>query len=213
MSTTPEDRIPRSSSLCSLGPRPYIMTQLLILALREHFSCAANIEHEVFRARLWTSDETTKIQVEDETVWKPEQAGKRPAIVVKRNEWKCTKLGIGDVSGTTAQGFRELIAMWHGSHTLFCIAKMGIEAEMLSCEVARHLLHFQQVYRQDWELEKLQLEGAGALHELEEATERYVIPVTVSYDATENWVLREHTPVLKKVAISDLFPPKIYALP
>ena len=124
MSTTPEDRIPRSSSLCSLGPRPYIMTQLLILALREHFSCAANIEHEVFRARLWTSDETTKIQVEDETVWKPEQAGKRPAIVVKRNEWKCTKLGIGDVSGTTAQGFRELIAMWHGSHTLFCIAKM-----------------------------------------------------------------------------------------
>ena len=53
MPDAPENRMFRESNLCALGPQPQIMTGLFITELRKHYASADNVEHAVFRERLY----------------------------------------------------------------------------------------------------------------------------------------------------------------
>jgi hypothetical protein len=204
----PEDRIGKHSSLCQLGPRPQIMTGFFRTLLVDHFRSANNIEHSVFRERLWTNTDQTGILIEDATVWTPSRTQLRPAIIIKRNGWRSLKRTINNMAGTTPQGYDEHIKFWRGSHTLFCLAQEGAEAEILAAETYRYLLHFGPVFREYFDLMLFELMDVGAISELEESTEGYVVPITMMYGWAEGWLLKLHAPLLKKVAMSDLFPPK-----
>jgi len=207
--TGPEDRtgIHKTNPLCSLGPRPIIITGMIRLLLTDHFSSAENVEHKLFRERLWKKGDDTGILIEDATVWTPSKTGNRPAVIIKRNEWKSQKAGLNNTEGTTSEGFDKHIKFWQGSHTLFCIAKEGAEAEILAAEVYRMMLHFGPVFREYFDLMLFDLAGVGALGEIEEAGERYGVPITVNYGWSEQWLLRMHAPKLKTIGAADLFPP------
>ena len=80
---TPEVQIDIASALCSLGPRPILMTGLFRLLLIQHFQNASNVEHSEFGLRLraddssppdglWTNDDETGIMIESALRWKPE---------------------------------------------------------------------------------------------------------------------------------------------
>jgi hypothetical protein len=133
-------------------------------------------------------------------------------VIIRRNAWKSIKLGINNLSGTTPTGFNEYTKFWRGSHTLFCIAKEGAEAEILAAETYRYLLHFSPVFRKYFNLLMFELVEVGGLSELEEATERYVVPITVAYGWDETWVLQLLTPRLKHIQLSGLFPPTPYCI-
>ena len=205
----PEDRTDgQPNPLCSLGPRPIIMTGLMRILLTDHFSDASNIEHKLFRKRLWKKGDDTGILIEDATVWTPGKTGSRPAVIIKRNTWKSQKVSLNNFSGINSEGFDEHIKFWRGSHTLFCIAKEGAEAEILAAEVYRMLMHYAPVFREYFNLMLFELMDVGALGEIEEAHECYGVPITVMYGWSDNWVLRLQTPKLKRIGLSELFPPE-----
>ncbi len=203
----PDVKIAKPSALCSLGMRPLLMTGLIVQTMRQHFVNPNSIEHEEFRERLWKSDETTKIYIEDSTVWKPEISGLRPAIIVKRNRWSPVKRLINNQSGTTYEGFKEYVKFWTGSHTLFCIAKEGAEAELLGLEVLRFLQFHADPIRATFKLLMFDLFDYGELADIKEATDRSAVPITIGYGWADHWVLQSHAPKLKRIAFSTLFPP------
>jgi len=203
----PEDRTYHESNLCTLGPRPQIMTGLFLLLLREHFASEDNIEQGVFRESLFTqttgNEDTTGILIEDANVWTPTRTQNRPGIVVKRNGWKHMKrLTLGGKTGTV-DGNPQYVKLWRGSHTLFCISPEGGEAEILVAETYRFLMHFGEVFRSSFNLLQFELVDVGALSQIEETTKSYVVPVTVAYGWNEAWQTREHAPT--DVRLSQIF--------
>lgn len=209
MPETPEDRTFHESNLCSMGPRPQVMTGLMLLLLREHFASADNIVHAVFRARLYTGGtaaDSTGILIEENTVWTPTRAGKRPSLIIKRNGWKSIKRGtFNSQSGTSDEGHLRYTKLMRGSHTVFCVAKEGGETEVLTAETFQMLTHFGPIFRQYFKLMAFDVIEVGALGRLKEATDRYAVPITVAYGYDDSWMIREHVPVLRNVSLKTIF--------
>jgi hypothetical protein len=170
--------------------------------LTTFFSSADNLEPP-YDTKPWASDTTTGILIEDALVWRPELTGKRPAIIIKRNDWSSIKIGtFGNVSGLTSDGNRQYTKHWKGSHTCFCLAVEGAEAELLGAEVYRYFLHFGQAIRETFALSMFELLQVGAPARVEEAKDHYAVPVSVGYGWEETWVLRQTTPTIKAVSLS-----------
>lgn len=212
--TVPEDLTFRESNLCSLGPRPQIITGLFLTLLRRHFADADNIEHRVFRDRLYTqgtmlddtADDSTGILIEDATVWTPSRTGKRPSIIVKRNAWQQEKRFSFDSQATaTEEGHPQYVKVWRGSHTLFCISKSGAETEILTAEAYRFLMHFSPIFRHYFNLLLFEVLEVGGLGQLDEATKRYVVPLTIGYGWSDSWTLIQHVPTIRDIRLSQIF--------
>jgi hypothetical protein len=187
------------------------------LLLREHFSVCDNLEHKSLKDRCeratadgatCTDGTTNGFLIEDASVWDPTTTGHRPAVIIKRGDWQTIKKGINNFAGLSPEGFDEHAKLARGTHTLFCISREGAETELLAAEVYRFLLHFGPVFRQYFDLILFEVMGFGGLSELQEASETFVVPITVAYGWIESWTLRLHTPKLKRIALSDLFPPE-----
>jgi hypothetical protein len=205
MAQTPEDRTFHESSLCSLGPRPQIMTGLFVTLMRNHFADADNIEHAIFRSKLFVAGATTGVLIDDATVWTPDRTQKRPAIIVRRNKWMHLKRLTGFSTGTTEDGFSEHVKLWRGSHTLFCMAPEGAEAEILAAESYRFLMHFGPIFRKYFKLLMFELLEVGALSQVAEVNNLYVVPITIGYGWDEKWHIRTHAPPLGDIRLSGIF--------
>jgi len=197
--------LPQYSSICSLGWRPLLLTGFLLEWMRHHFSDAGQIEDSDLTNTLWKADATTNLLVESVTRWKPELTEKRPAIIVKRNDIQNERQVIDDrAMGAIGD---VMYATWlKGSHTLFCIAKEGAEAEKLATEVYRELIEFGPVVRQMMQLHKFVLQGIGAVIRLQEAKESFAVPVTVAYAFQETWAIKHSAPMFKKIDLKFFQP-------
>lgn len=203
----PDIRIDRVPNFCSLGPRPIVMDGFFRTMMRDHFSNPKSIEHRQFRERLWTAEECDRgLEIELSYVWRPTATNKRPTIAIRRNGWKAIKMGIANRTGTTPEGHEQFSKFMQGSHTLFCIAKEGPEANILAAETYRYLLHFGPVVRRYFDLHMFEFVELGELSELQEASERYAVPITVTYAWEEAWTLFHHQPWLKRIQLSALVP-------
>lgn len=202
------------SALCSLGPRPIVMTGYLIQVLRQHFADPNNIEDQHFRHPpggrdyVWRQGNDSGIVIESATRWDPEKTGQRPAILVKRNEWGAIHKGINDqhMGNLSLEGREKYTYFLRGSHTLFCIGGESGEAEKLGTEVYREIGQFAPIIRKNLHLHRFQLLQVGQLGKLKEATDNYAVSVSVGYAFEESWVIRHHTPKLKRIVLSaELF--------
>lgn len=206
----PEPRKVDLSALCSTGMRPQVMAGFLIQHLRTHFATANNIETPGLRDYLWAPENAGKLVIESVTRWKPELTEKRPAIVVKRGPWQIARRGINDqhLGNTPLDGHDRHSVFMRGSHTLFCIAGEGAETEQLATEVYRELNGFAPIIRQWLNLHRFVLAHVGELSLLKEATDNFVVPVSVAYVFEESTTLRSDAPALKRIQISvrDLAP-------
>ena len=209
MTETPEDRISKTSSLCSLRLRPHIVDGLFRLLLIEHFSDANNIEDPVFSNRLFSADDKTGILIELATRYTPTRTQKRPAIVIRRNDWQTKRLGtFASRSGTTPDGHPRFTKWWHGTHTMFCVSKVGGEVEVLAAEVANYFQHFGPTICEFFTFGFFDLVAVGGPAVLEESQVHLAVPVTVRYAWEDTWILRNHKSVpLKTVTITQLYEP------
>lgn len=214
--TEPENRVPKVSSLCSYGMRPHVMTGFLRQLLIGHFSDPENIEEPRVRRHIeeigvWQpTDENLNhngLLIESITRWAPNNADKRPAILIKRNEWKWNRQVIGDLAGANSYtGNTSYSGFWEGSHTIFCLAQNGAETEFLATEVVKFLILFSPMIREQLDLHKFFVAGVGGVGEVQEVIQGYAVPVTVAYVAEERWSVQPLAPRLKRIVFkaSDL---------
>ncbi len=207
--STPETHDPEKiSNWCSIAPRPHLMTGFFREWFINHFSDPNNIEAKELRGKLWKAVPSTDLVVESITQWRPDLTQKRPAIIIKRNDWQVQRISIDDryLGNVPLTGARDYSALITGSHTFFCISGKGTEAEILAAEVYREMIQFGPIIRQELDLKRFTLAQVGGLFELEESKENYGVPVTVSYAADENWQLVTQSPVLKRIVLSKFIP-------
>lgn len=207
----PELRAAIASALCSLGPRPHVITGFLRQWFISHFSREAQIESPDLRGKLWSRIGTdTEIEIESVTRWKPETTEFRPSIIIARDDWKVLRLGIDD--RMMGEGWGDISGVEHfatyleGSHTLFAVSSDAVEAEILAGEVYKEMMHFGPKVREELDLKRFVVVGVGKLFELEEARSNYAVPVTVAYGIEERWKLIPHAPFLKRIVLSAFLP-------
>lgn len=216
--TSPENRMPAVSSLCSLGTKPHAMTGFLRQVLMEHFASPLNIKDPILRHRLqemgcWKPTEGPEelesgILIESITKWLPTSSMQRISLVIKRNKWDWERVLPGDSDGDDyVQGHRFFYGFWSGSHTIFAIAQTGAEAETLATEVNQFLLFYSQEFVEMMNLHRFMPIGLDTLHQVKEVADHYVVPATVAYRAEEAWRLEPHAPRFKRMSFkaSDLF--------
>jgi len=212
----PEKRLDTVSALCSYGMRPHVMTGLLRQLLISHLSDPDNIEEPKLRKHAkdvgpWKSSDVnlnnSGFLVESITRWQPNLADKRPAIFIKRNSWKWERIGIQDKVGIDfPTGTQHYTGLWHGSHTLFCLAPNGVETELLTTEVVKFLLRFSSLILAQMNLLQFYVSEVGGIGEVQEVIQGYAVPVTVAYVAEDSWTLQPYAPRLKRIVFraSDL---------
>lgn len=185
-----------------MGWRPIMLTGLLRDVLTRHFAAPLNIEEPDLRHLVWSEGVRTGILIESIYRWRGELVEKRPAVIVKPNGRKNVRYGIADMLGADDQGFMHYQTFWVGSHTLFCIHGSGASVEILATEVQRELTQFANVLVRYLNLMTFRVTEVGAIAELEEARESWVIPVTVAWAYEERWKVEMESLKLRKVPLS-----------
>lgn len=217
--SSPENRVPKVSSLCAYGMRPHVMTGLLRQLLIGHFKDPENIEEPRLRRQLqelnsWKPSDAeidepniSRILIESITRWNPGKTDNRPAVLIKRNGWKWLRQGIGDTVGDNVYtGSTTYAGFWEGSHTLYCMSQNGAETEFLATEVVKFLVGFAPLIREQMDLHKFFVSEVGGIGEIQEVIQGYAVPVNVAYVAEEAWLLQPYAPRLKRIVFkaSDL---------
>lgn len=205
----PQLRLSDLPYLCPYYPRPQILTATFVQWMIQHFSSMTNLEQTPLRNKIYNEIiAQSGLLITTDTSFEPEKIEKRPAIVVKRNAWRGLRLGIGNrmMSAVEPDGNEYFSKLWQGSHTLFCIAGEGAEAEILASEVTREINGFSEVVRRAVDLHRLEVLEHGPPAKLEEASENYAIPVTVAYAWQDRWGITEPgAALLNNVELSVTF--------
>jgi len=175
------------SSLDHTRWRPLLVTGVMRHLLIHHFSDASKIEEPDLRKHVWKDNTDTGILIESAHRFRPDLVEKRPAVLVKRNGYRNLRYAIADRVATDEQGFENYGTLWVGSHSLFCIHGSGASTELLTSEVQRELTQFSPVITQELGFHKFQVTEVGSISELEEATENFVVPITVGWAYEETW--------------------------
>lgn len=187
-----------------MGWRPILITGLLRDLLVRHFATPLNVEEPDLRDLVWREDERTGILIESIHRWRGDLVEKRPAVVVKTNARQNQRMAVGDLAGTDGQGNVTYQTFWVGSHSLFCIHGSGAGVEILATEVQRELTQFGPLMVEYLGLYNWQVTEVGAVSELEESRESYVVPITVGWAYGEMWKLSRESLKLRKLPLSVL---------
>ncbi len=208
----PEDDLPARvtldqvtpDALCSLGPRPYLLTGAYLQLMRQHFASRDQIEDPVLKHLIWSDQPDMPIAIETSSRWKPDVSGLRPAIIIKRNEFHVTSRGINDqMQGHYVLDGRDFYAAFpEGTHVFCCIDHEEGGAERLANEVYRELIQFGPEIRRSFQLKRFKVHSLGAYGKLEEAAGSYGVPVTVMAAFEECWVITPNAPRLKRIVLS-----------
>lgn len=182
-----------------LGLRPLLITGILRDCLKHHFSKDVNIESPDLRKNIWQPGQNTGIAIESIHRWRGELVEKRPAVIIKRNAMRNLRVARNDFQGADRRGDSNYATFWVGSHTLFCIHGTGASAENLGTEVQREMTQFAPYIASAFEFHKFQCTEVGATAEIEEATEGFVVPVTVGWTYQETWKLSQDTHTLSAI--------------
>jgi hypothetical protein len=193
-------------ALCSLGPRPYLITGAFVQTMRQHFTSRDQIEDPVLKHLIWSELPITSIVIESITRWKPDTSGQRPAVLVKRNDIDFSSRGIND----QYQGFYNLDgrdfyeAAGQGTYTFQCIDSEEGGAERLGYEVYRELIQFGPMLRHYLQLQRFKVVKLSGVAKSEEAVGSYVVGVTVFLAFQECWVITSNAPRLKRIVLDKI---------
>ncbi len=181
-----------------------MITGLLRDMLTKHFAEPLSIEEPDLRRLVWSEGDRTGILIESIYRWRGDLVEKRPAVIIKPNSRKNVRVGLGDVWRATEQGNIQYQTFWVGSHTLFCIRESGASVDILATEVQRELTQFADDIKRYLGLYQWQVTEVGAVAEVQEARETFVVPITVGWTYSEMWEVRPEALKLRKVPLSVL---------
>jgi hypothetical protein len=202
------------SSLCATGLRPHILTGVLVRLLTSHFSRERGIQDPQLKSYIWKADpRESRILIEPVWRWLTLGSQMRPALVVKRNALQPRQLALGDGQSVIGDGIDETrmpvneetvsqVAVV-GSHTMFAIATVPAQAELLATEVYVRLIQYQQAIQREFLFSRFRVAEVGPLAKLEESSESFVVPVTVAYSFIDAWSVWSAAPFLKRIVVQS----------
>lgn len=182
-----------------VGMRRLLITGLIRSLLIGGFSDPSQILDPVLRSYIWKPGDDTGVLIESAHRFDAASLNKRPAVIVKPNAAKYSRVTIGDQAGQDAVGNRHYVKWWRGSHTVFCLHGNGASAEALSVEVERLLTENGPLIVQHLGLDVFQTVDLGDIGELEESTENSAVPVTVAWAFKSAWSLKQIAPAIKTI--------------
>lgn len=197
--------------LCQHNWQPILITGFFRDFLIRQWSNANNILMPELKQYLWKEQPDSGILIETVHRFRGDIVEKRPAIMIKRNSFRNLAMGFAHQmqgEGVTAYknekgAIQRYATQFVGSHTLFCIHQTGASTEILATEVQNQLLEFSPIIRQKLKLRQFNVTEVGAIQELEESTENYVVPITLSWAYEHTWELRQESLPLQAVSISN----------
>lgn len=193
-----------ASYLCSSPWAPARMTGFLVKQLQQHFSHAANLGISPLRNYEWHSAAPRgNILIESLTRWDPTAAGRRPAILIRRNDWQVSQAGIGNrLQGDQhIDGRIDYSVMMQGSHSLFCLSVEAAECEELAFEVFQQIVEFHQELRRELNLLRLLVSSIGRPLPVLESREHFGIPIDLGYCHTHSWSTRQQAPRVGSISV------------
>jgi hypothetical protein len=201
------------SYLCQNGWQPLLITGFFRDLLIRQWADAGNIVSPEMKQYVWKEDQSSGILIESVFRYRADLVEKRPAIMIKRNSFRNMQTGFsGQIFGGGAAAYQNEkgaisrhTTLFVGSHTLFCIHGTGASTEILATEVMQHLIGCLWPIRKNLGLRQFSVTEVGAIQELEEASENYVIPITVGWGYEHTWQLYEESLPLQSVSITGLF--------
>lgn len=153
---------------------------------------------------IWKSGPDTGILIESVHKWDPTSTGKRPAVLIRRDDYSTVRVVINDLVTTTSSGHREHMSLRVGSHTLFCLHENDTMAEIIATEIANELSEIGVELTRRANLDRFMVAKVGSSAKLEEATENFVIPVTVGWAYQHVWRSEVESRKLKTIKLSVL---------
>jgi hypothetical protein len=185
---------------CNAVPKHLFITGALRQSLIEHFSLPENIEIPALRKLIWNDTPDSPIMIETVYRWRPELAEKRPALLLRRGPLQNQRIAIADAAQLANVG-RNFATLWIGGHTIFAISRDSMQCELLASEVQRHFTEMAPLLRQEWGLHRLQVAEIGEIHEVDESTENFAVPVSIQYAYEERWTLVPESPLLSRIEL------------
>lgn len=195
----PQETHPPASALCSMSLSPLRLTGFLVQHFQRHFTNMDAIGIAPLRQYTWdASPDRSRILVASLTRWDPQAAGVRPAVLIRRNDWNVSRIGINDAlqSSTILDGSQRYEVLMSGSYTLFALSVEAGEAEELGFEVMEELLGFGKVFREKLDLARFIVTQIGRPQLVLESREHFGVPITVAHCHTYRWVVRQQAPRL-----------------
>ena len=198
--------------LCENGWQPLLITGFLRDLLVRQWSDAGNIVSPDNKQYVWSEGQTTGILIESVYRYRADLVEKRPAIMIKRNSFRNMQTGFsGQIFGagmTAYENEKGAISrhttLFAGSHTLFCIHGTGASTEILAAEVMAHVVACLYPIRQHLGLRQFSVTEVGAIQEIEESSENYVIPITIGWGYEHTWQLKLESMPLQDVSIHGI---------
>lgn len=194
------------SDFCSLGWSPYLVTGLVRQLLIHHFSHPDRIEHPLLKKFLWDESENSPILIETVYRWRPDQSGKRPAILVRREAFQNQRLSIGDAlhGRPTVHGQSQFSTLWAGSISVLCISREGTQCEILASEVQKFFTETAGEVLRRTGLLRFRPVGISGLAQLREHAENYVVSVNIECGFEERWLASPVRPRLAAVYVQGV---------
>lgn len=194
-------------AVCDGIGRANVLTGFFIDILRQLFAADVLKQQTELQKLVWSGGDGSGILIDAAANWQPTSGGQRPALLVKRGDYKTERITIGDAlqsTGLTPEGNQRYAVMWVGSHTIFALSTNSLMAETLAHEASRHLMRFQAVIRENLKLSRLMLTDVATLGVVEEARQTFVVPINMLVAFTEHWVVEQQAPPLRAVLLSSL---------
>jgi len=201
-----------TSYLCENGWQPLLITGFLRDLLIRQWANPQNIIAPEMKQYVWSEQPDSGILIESVHRYRADVVEKRPAIMIKRNSFRNMQVGFGgQIFGGGMEAYESEKGaisrhqtLFIGSHTLFCIHGTGASTEILATEVMGHLVACLWPIRQHLALRQFSVTEVGAIQELEESRENFVVPITIGWGYEHTWQLRLESLPLQSVSMSGL---------
>lgn len=209
--------------LCYVPVTTRIVTNWLFNFCIWKFSHINNIDNEWLRIEdyIWKEDDTVNeimnkgILIQKAFDYKPQDAQKRPALIIKAGETIVgPRIAIGDTTktptnllgqanpNTTAMlGDSQQMVAIGGSAVIYAVHHTAGIAEILGEEIFYSLIDYKLPTKKILKLDEFRPASLGSVTKIEEFKDNWACPINVSFKFRRDTIVRQEAPLLKAISV------------
>lgn len=184
--------------------RPRFMTSVILNILRHYFTRPSLLVTERFQKkpnRGLEPDQHDNVLIISTGSWRLKSADERPALVVRRLEWRPIHLGMGDgqVRYDPANAQAEYMIAFQGGHAIYAHSREQGEVEALVEEVINCFLRMAPFIRRMLRLARFRLVNVDKVSMYTMNRDYFVCPMMLQYTWSENWFFDKNSDEMERI--------------